>query len=52
MSWLSVRTMLPDRLPEVVGLKLTDTSQVAPSASGVPEAQRLASALLTGKFVG
>jgi len=51
-SWLSVRTILPDRLPEAVGVKLTETSQVAPSARGVPEAQRLVSAMLTGKFVG
>src|ERR1017187_74113 len=51
-SWLSVRTTLPVRLPEVVGLKFTETSQVAPSARGVPEAQRLVSELFTGKLVG
>ena len=51
-NWLSVRTTLPLRLPEAVGLKLSDTSHVAPSASGVPEAHRLVSALFTGKFAG
>ena len=49
---LSVSTMSPLRLPATVGVKFTETSQLAPSAKGVPGAQRFVSVLLIGKLMG
>ena len=52
LSALSVSTTLPGLLPATVGMKLIDTSQLAPAAKGVPEVQRLVSTTFSGKLAG